>query len=329
MNHQPALQRSYPVLVALAIIAFCFSSATARGISAQEKSAPERVSADTPRTTAGGATFTVPAGWSMVTAKDLVVLETPEPDTHVAIFDAAAGDAAAAVTAAWAAYKPESKRPVKLVTPRPAKEGWDERQIFDYETSPNERAAVEAFALRAGSSWTVIILDGTDPTVEKRSAAVGLVFESLRPKGYKRESFAGRKAHELDKENIAKLIAFLETSMKQLGVPGAGVALIDHGKVVYEGGLGVKELGGPEQVDKDTVFMAASNTKGMTTLLLPELVDQKKLNGDHPVIEVYPSFKLGNADTTKKVLVKHLICACTGLPRQDLEWLFEYKNATP
>ena len=50
---------------------------------------------------------------------------------------------------------------------------------------------------------------------------------------------------------------------------------------------------------------------------------------DQPVIEVYPTFKLGDADTTKKVLVTHLICACTGLPRQDLEWLFEFKNATP
>lgn len=296
---------------------------------AQEKSVPERVSADTPRVTPGGATFTVPKDWSILTGKNLVILEPPEPDTHIVLFDSQSGDAAAAVTAAWAAYKPESKRPVKLVTPRPAKEGWDERQVFDYETSPNERAAVQALALRAGTSWTVIILDGTDPTVEKRAAAVGLVFESLRPKGYKRESFAGRRAHELDKENIAKLTAFLETSMKQLGVPGVGFALIDHGKVVYEGGLGVKELGKPEHVDKDTVFMAASNTKGMTTLLLSELVDQKKLQWDQPVIEVYPSFKLGNADTTKKVLVKHLICACTGLPRQDLEWLFEYKNATP
>ena len=45
--------------------------------------------------------------------------------------------------------------------------------------------------------------------------------------------------------------------------------------------------------------------------------------------EAYPAFKLGDPDTTKKVLVKNLICACTGLPRQDLEWLFEFKNATP
>ena len=296
---------------------------------AQAKGAPERVSSDTPRVTPGGATFTVPKEWSIFTGKDIVILEPPESDTHVVLFDSPAADAATAVASAWAAYKPESKRPVKLVTPLPPKEGWDERKFFDYETSPNERAVVQAIALREGKSWTIAILDGTDPTVEKRGATVGLVFESLRPKGYQRESFAGRKAHELDKERISTLVSFAENSMRQLGVPGVGMALIDHGKVVYQGGLGMKELGKPEHVDENTVFMAASNTKGMTTLLLSELVDQKKLKWDQPVIEVYPSFKLGNADTTKKVLVKHLICACTGLPRQDLEWLFEYKSATP
>ncbi len=289
----------------------------------------ERVSADTPRVTPGGATFTVPSGWAIETGHNLVILTPPESDTHIAIVDAAGADANAAVTAAWAAYNPNFKRPLKLVTPRPAREGWDERRIFDYETSPNERAAVQALALRAGTAWTVIILEGTDPTVEKRSAPIGLVFQSLRPKGYSRESFALRKAHPLDAARIAELKEFVETSMQQLGIPGVGLALVDGGKVVYQGGIGVRKLGEPEKVDENTVFMAASNTKGMTTLLLAELVDQKKLKWDEPVIDVYPAFKLGDPETTKKVLVKNLICACTGLPRQDLEWLFEFKNATP
>jgi len=297
--------------------------------SAETKSAPEFLTADTPRVTPGGATFTVPAGWSIATGKDLVVVTPPETDTHIAIFDSQAADASAAVTAAWAAYKPGATRPVKLVTPRPAREGWDERQTFDYETSPNERAVVVAFALRAGKAWTVFILDGTEPTVEKRNSPIGLMFESLRPKSYQRESFAGRKPQPLDAAHIAQLKAFVETSMQELGIPGASIALIDGGKIVFEGGFGVRELGRPEQVDENTVFMAASNTKGMTTLLLAELVDEKKLKWDEPVIDVYPSFKLGDAETTKKVLVKNLICACTGLPRQDMEWLFEFKNATP
>jgi len=296
---------------------------------AEARSAPERVAADTPRVTPGGATFTVPSGWSIETGKNLVILAPPEADTHIAIVDSQAADAHAAVAVGWAAYKPEAKRPIKLVTPRPAREGWDERQVFDYETSPNERAVVQAVALRAGSTWTALILDGSEPTVEKRGAPIALIFGSLRPKSYRRESFAGRKAQPLDTAHIAQLKAFVETSMQELGIPGASMALIDGGKVVYEGGFGVRELGKPERVDENTLFMAASNTKGMTTLLLSELVDQNKIKWDQPVIEVYPSFKLGDAETTKKVLVKNLICACTGLPRQDLEWIFEFKNATP
>ena len=322
---------SYPTVLLICLtLNICLPFSVAASSQATEtKPAVERMTADTPRVTSAGATFKVPAGWSIETRKELVILTPPEADTHIAIVDSQAADAKAAVAAAWAAYKPESKRPIKLVTSRPAREGWDERQAFDYETSPNERAAVQALALRAGKLWTVIILDGTDPTVEKRSAPIGLVFESLRPKDYKRESFAGRTPHPLDTAHIDQLKAFVETSMQQLGIPGASVALIDHGKIVYQGGFGVRELGKSEKVDENTVFMAASNTKGMTTLLLAELVDEKKLKWDEPVIDVYPAFKLGDADTTKQVLVKNLICACTGVPRQDLEWLFEFKNATP
>jgi CubicO group peptidase (beta-lactamase class C family) len=320
------------LLVLLAFTTLGSAASAANGAASPQagtKPAPELVTADASRVTPGGATFKVPAGWSIVTVKDVVILTPPETDTHLAIVDSHAPDAKAAVTAAWAAYKPESKRPIKLVTPRPAREGWDERQVFDYETSPNERAVVVAFALRAGKAWTVFILDGTEPTVEKRNAPIGLILESLRPKSYLRESFAGRKPQPLDAAHIAQLKEFVETSMQQLDVPGVSIALIDTGKVVYEGGFGVRELGKPQRVDENTLFMAASNTKGMTTLLLAELVDEKKVKWDQPVIDVYPSFKLGDADTTKKVLVKNLICACTGLPRQDMEWLFEFKNATP
>src|SRR5215831_4942342 len=296
---------------------------------AETRSTPERLTADTPRVTPGGATFTVPTGWSIATGKSLVILEPPETGTHIAIVDSQAADATAAVAAAWAAYKPDVKRPLKLVTPRPGRQGWDERQVFDYETSPNERAVAQALALRAGSSWTVVILDGTEPTFEKRAAPIGIVVQSLRPKGYARESFAGRKAQPLDAAHIAQMKSFVEASMQELGIPGASIALVDGGKVVFEGGFGVRELGKPERVDENTLFMAASNTKGMTTLLLSELVDEKKLRWDEPVTDAYPKFKLGDADTTKRVLVKNLICACTGLPRQDLEWIFEFKNATP
>jgi CubicO group peptidase (beta-lactamase class C family) len=86
----------------------------------------------------------------------------------------------------------------------------------------------------------------------------------LRPNGYQRETFAGRKAHPLDAERVALLKNFVLDVMRQFGIPGVGLSFIDGGKAVFEGGLGVKALGMPDPVDADTLFTAASNTKAMT-----------------------------------------------------------------
>jgi len=293
-----------------------------------------RLAADTQQATSGGAVFTAPSGWSIRTSGSLVVLDPPETDSHLVIVDVKAvdvnaTDADSAAKAAWIAWKPDFKRPLKVATPAAPRDGWEERKNFSYETSPNERAIVQAAALRAGSAWTVVLIDATEPTLEKRASPFSLIIQSLRPKGYERENFAGRKALPLDRARIGQMMQFVDSSMKKLGIPGVGLAFIDHGQVAYEGGMGLRELGKPEAVDANTLFMAASNTKGMTTLLLSRLADQHKLRWDQPVTELFPTFKLGDADTTRQVLVKHLVCACTGLPRQDLEWIFEFRNSTP
>jgi CubicO group peptidase (beta-lactamase class C family) len=294
---------------------------------APAKPPPELLAADTPRATASGATFTAPGGWFIRTEGALVVLDAPEGDAHVAIVDAPAGNAEAAVAAAWALYQPSFKRPLPRGGPPRASNGWDERRWYEYERS--NRAARSVLALRRGETWTVLILDASGPAFERRGAAMQLVLDSLRAKGFVRESFAGKKAHPLDAERIGRITAFVEASQKDLGVPGVAVALVDGGKVVFEGGFGVREIGKPAKVDKDTLFMIGSNTKGMTTLLLAKLVDENKLAWDMPVVNAYPGFKLGDAETTAKVQVKHLVCACTGLPRQDMEWRFKYGKLTP
>ena len=296
---------------------------------AGEKPSSQTVTQDSPRATPGGDTFTVPAGWSIETSASSATLQTPESDTHIAILDIHAADAAAAVASAWATYRPDMRRPLKVAVAIPDRNGWTDGKQFIYETSPNERAVVVAVALHSGDTWTVLLLEGTEPTFEKRAAQIHLVTGSLRPKGYQRESFAGRKALPLTPERIEELKSFVETSMTKLGVPGASLALIENGKIVYEGGFGVRALGNPTPVDARTLFMAASNTKGMTTLMLARLVDAKKLQWDEPVTQVYPAFRLGDAGTTSQVEIKHLVCACTGLPRQDLEWIFEFKKFTP
>jgi CubicO group peptidase (beta-lactamase class C family) len=284
---------------------------------------------DTALTTSSGATFMAPREWSVTSAAQKILLAPPEADSQLVLVDVQAADAAAAVAAGWASYRADARRPLRITTPQVPYNGWEERHVFNYETSPNEKAVVYALAWRAGAGWTVVIVEASSATFQKRNAAFSLTIGSLRPKGYQREMFTGKRARPLDADRIGVLKDFALDVMKQFEIPGVGLSLIDGGKVVFEGGLGVKALGMPDPVDADTLFIAASNTKAMTTLLLAELVDEKKLRWDQPVLEADPNFRLGDADTTRRVLVKHLVCACTGLPRQDLEWLFNYQKATP
>ena len=289
----------------------------------------ETVSVDTPRATPAGAIFTVPAGWTITTSESMAILAPPEADSRIAIVDAQARDADGALAQGWAAFRPDNKRPLRIAMAQAPREGWEERRYYEYEVSPDERKVAYAMAWRAGTAWIVVIVDATRSTFEKRFAPFSLLVASLRPKGYQRETFAGRKAHPLTAERIAAMRSFVESGMQQLRVPGVAFSLIDGGKVVFQGGLGVKELGKAAPIDADTLFLAASNTKAITTLLLAQLVDEKRIRWDQPVAQIYPGFRLGDPETTRQVLVRHLVCACTGLPRQDLEWLFEFRQATP
>ena len=291
--------------------------------------AAERLTRDTPRTTAEGNTFIAPAGWSVVVRGPATILSPPEGSSAIALVDVRAPSADSAVAAAWRAYKPDAGWPLKVVNRKPDKDGWTDRSSYTYQTSPNEKRDVGVDVQRAGGGWTVAIYDMTQAVGEKRLSQVALIYSELLPKGYTRESFAGKKARRLDDARIAELGGFVERAMKETGVPGVAVGLVQDGKVVFAGGFGIRELGRDEKVDAGTMFMIASNTKAMTTLMLATLVDEKKLTWETPVTSLLPPFRLGSAATTSQVRVKHLICACTGLPRQDFEWLFQFEGVTP
>lgn len=282
--------------------------------------APAKPTAD--GRTPAGIVYTQPSDWTVADGGRVTVFTAPEGDLRIAVVAVgAAADAQAAAAAAWAAFKPGSTRQVLLSTAEAAAEGWDERVTISYVTSPGERMVASAKAFRKGSAWTVAITSGADATANKRSGATALLEQSLRPAGYQRESFVGRTAQRLTPERVQALRDFVAQSAAKLQIPGVGMALIDRGKVVWQGGVGVRALGETVPVDAHTKFMIASNTKGMSTLLLSVLVDEGKLRWDQHVTELYPSFRLGDDATTKSVLVRNLVCACTGLPRKDYAFI--------
>jgi CubicO group peptidase (beta-lactamase class C family) len=280
--------------------------------------------------TASGVTFTIPAAWSVDQKLWLIVLRPPEPDLRVAVVEVGnASDAIIAAGAAWGLYRSDGGHRVTLSTSRPPHDGWDEQRRLEYEHLPSEHREVFAIAYRRGARWIVVIQDGSEATAEKRRAELNLIFESVRPAGYQPESFAHRQGHRLDADRIGALNSFLLDSMRALGIPGSALALIDHDAVAFEGGFGARELGKAPRVDSRTLFMIGSNTKALTTLLLARLADEGKVRWDEAVTQAYPDFRLGSAAITRQAKIRHLVCACTGLPRQDFEWVLNTRADTP
>ena len=284
------------------------------------------LAADTPSQTVMGNSFIAPLGWTLSVRGEATILTAPEGGSSIALIDvreSEAKDNDAALARAWAIYKPEAKWPLKVSHEQPDKNGWSRQRVYEYQTSPNERRDVTAVTKFAAEVWTVVIYDLSQPVAEKRGAQIALIFDRLLPKGYSRESFAGKKAHPLNEARLTELKRFVEEGRKQLRIPGVALGIIQHGNDMFSG-FGIRDIESGSLVDPDTLFMIASNTKALTTLVLAKLVAEGKLTWKTPVTTLLPSFKLGDAETTKQVLVEHLICACTGLPRQDLEMIFQF-----
>lgn len=285
------------------------------------------VTADTPHTTAHGHPFVVPADWSIEALGAVRKVSAPEPGSAVALIDVEAVDADAALAAAWAAYAPEAGWKLQRAAERPARGGWVRIRGYVFE-APAQRVRFARVA-RRGAAWNVAILDVAENVAETRDAQIELLLASLAPKGYVPETFAGRTARKLDVKRVVALRHFIESARQKLDVPGVAIGIVQDGRVVMAEGFGVRALGKPARVDADTRFQVASNTKALTTLLLAKLVDAGKFGWETPVTQVSPSFKLGDAKTTAEVRMKHLVCACTGLPRRDMEWIFEGERLTP
>ncbi|MBC8098680.1 MAG: beta-lactamase family protein, partial [Armatimonadetes bacterium] len=86
-------------------------------------------------------------------------------------------------------------------------------------------------------------------------------------------------------------------------------------------------LGGTDPVTPDTLMMIGSTTKSFTTLLMAILVDEGVITWDTPVVDILPSFALQDPEVTQQITVRNLVCACSGVPRRDLEWVFNSNTA--
>src|SRR5207249_8268411 len=116
--------------------------------------------------------------------------------------------------------------------------------------------------------------------------------------------------------------AYVTRGLQVLRTPGAAVAVVKDGRVLFARGYGVRTLGDTARVDAHTLFQIASNTKAFTTAALAILADDGKLSWDDPVTRFLPGFQLYDPYVTREFTVRDLVThrSGLGLGAGDLLW---------
>ncbi|MCX6132671.1 MAG: serine hydrolase [Ignavibacteriales bacterium] len=109
--------------------------------------------------------------------------------------------------------------------------------------------------------------------------------------------------------SLSESIDALFSDFNQPGVPGASLAVINDGKVLYSKAYGLADVENNVLASISTNYRLASVTKQFTATAILKLIDQEKLSLDSRLPDVLPGFP-GYA---RDVRIRHLLNHTSGL----------------
>jgi CubicO group peptidase (beta-lactamase class C family) len=114
---------------------------------------------------------------------------------------------------------------------------------------------------------------------------------------------------------------FVNKQLELYHVPGAAVAIVRGGEMVFAGGFGKRDVARDLPVSSSTVMPIGSTTKSFTTLATSTLVEEGKLDWDRPVRTYIPTFRMADSFATERMTLRDMACHRSGLPRHELAWM--------
>jgi CubicO group peptidase (beta-lactamase class C family) len=272
----------------------------------------------------------IPANWKAEESEGFVTLAAPEDEISVHVVVLESDDPTSAVATAWRVVDSEFNRRVNEVTevPTSAAGGVDEYIVVDYDWDQGEQPIIQAEARLYNDRVYVLIYVMTLEAAQQRSSQIQIISSGFDIRELETKDLSGTEPLPLSDELVDEFEVFIVEKMDQLDVPGASVAVVQDGQLVYANGFGVRSLTTGEPVTPETLMMTGSTTKSLTTLLMARLVDEGVLDWDTRAVDILPGFAVADPDVTEQITMRNLVCACTGVPRRDLEWMFNSEDLT-
>ena len=113
---------------------------------------------------------------------------------------------------------------------------------------------------------------------------------------------------------VAVLDTIIRNNLKQQRIPGAAVALVHEGRVIFSRCYGYADTGKKVPITEDTYFMVGSLTKSFTALAALKLIEQGKVDLHADIRKYIPDFSIKNLyDGEVPITVNHLLTHTSGL----------------
>ena len=113
---------------------------------------------------------------------------------------------------------------------------------------------------------------------------------------------------------VKVLDAIIRNNLKQHQIPGAAVALVHEGRVIFSQCYGYADTDKKVVITDDTYFMAGSLTKFFTALAVLKLIEQGKINPHADIRTYLPDFSIRSPyDGEVPMTVNHLLSHTSGL----------------
>jgi hypothetical protein len=262
----------------------------------------------------------LPPGWTAAVRGDVGILTSPERGIEIYLLTVPGDDIPAAIAAAWQVVDPAFDVPVAKTMDIPAIFGMTPFTLLEYDAPADE--AIQAIGRRANEIVFVALMRGDRDEALRRASQIQNAALGIELAGEVKHSVRGIPPRTLTAELLARIDTYVQQTMDRFEIPGAAYAVIQDGRIVHAAGFGVREAGGDAPVTPETMMLAGSVTKPMTTTYMATLVDDGLLRWDQPVVEILPSFAVADPEVTKRLTIGDLVCACTGVPKRDLELAF-------
>jgi CubicO group peptidase (beta-lactamase class C family) len=113
---------------------------------------------------------------------------------------------------------------------------------------------------------------------------------------------------------VAVLDTIIRNNLKQHRIPGAAVALVHEGRVIFSQCYGFADKERRVAITENTYFMAGSLTKSFTALAVLKLVEQGKIDPHADIRKYIPEFSIRNLYGGEvSITVNHLLSHTSGL----------------